>query len=232
MKSCATHAVESSKIHNGFDAAGSRFQTRQPSLSHTCLIGFKSSNKLSRGRLAMFCWFLYTSMMWVQLGLAMSSPSTMFLSSSESKGDRTPDSRITSWSFWEFKVSVTTFNYIMWSSDNAPHTIMLQLQFVAIKNQCRPFPFSNTATLFIFFQRSAYNTLRHVSTLSMPSCFIPAFLMAILHILSSFLICRFIQHTRLRLFHDSAAKEIYSCISNPGQHCVVSFPFMDSSEWN
>ena len=35
MKSCPTHAVESSKIHNGFDTAGSRFQTRQPSLSHT-----------------------------------------------------------------------------------------------------------------------------------------------------------------------------------------------------
>ena len=39
MKSCPTHAVESSKIQNGFDAAGSRFQTRQPSLSHTCSMG-------------------------------------------------------------------------------------------------------------------------------------------------------------------------------------------------
>ena len=35
MKSCPTSAVESSKIHNGFDMAGSRFQTRQQSLSHT-----------------------------------------------------------------------------------------------------------------------------------------------------------------------------------------------------
>ena len=55
MKSCPTHAVEPDKIHNCFDTAGSRFQTRQPSLSHTCSIGFKSGNKLGRGRLAMFC---------------------------------------------------------------------------------------------------------------------------------------------------------------------------------
>ena len=50
-----SNSGESSKIHNGFNTAGSRFQTRQSSLSHTCLIGFKSGNKLSRGRLAMFC---------------------------------------------------------------------------------------------------------------------------------------------------------------------------------
>ena len=31
MKSCPTHAVESSIIHNGFDTAGFQFQTRQPS---------------------------------------------------------------------------------------------------------------------------------------------------------------------------------------------------------
>ena len=55
MKSCPTPAVESSKIHNGFDTAGSRFQTRQPSLSHMCSIGSKSGNKLGRGILAMFC---------------------------------------------------------------------------------------------------------------------------------------------------------------------------------
>ena len=55
IKSCPTHAVESGKIHNGFDSAGSRFQTRQLSLSHMCLIGFKSSSKLGCGRLAMFC---------------------------------------------------------------------------------------------------------------------------------------------------------------------------------
>ena len=55
MKSCPTHAVESSKIHNCFDTAGSRFNTRQPSLSHTCSKGFKSGNKLGRGRLVMFC---------------------------------------------------------------------------------------------------------------------------------------------------------------------------------
>ena len=57
MKSCPTPAVESSKIHNGFDMAGSQFQTQWTSLSHICSIGFKSSNKLGRGRLAMFCWF-------------------------------------------------------------------------------------------------------------------------------------------------------------------------------
>ena len=39
----------------GFDTAGSRFQKLQPSLSHTYSIGFKSCNKLGRGRLAMFC---------------------------------------------------------------------------------------------------------------------------------------------------------------------------------
>ena len=30
----------------------------------------------------------------------------------------------------------------------------------------------------------------------------------------------------LRLFHDSTAKEIHSCISTPGQYCVVNFLFM------
>ena len=53
MKSCPTNAVQSSKIHNGFDMAGFRFQTRQMSLSHTCSIGFKSGNKLGQGRPAM-----------------------------------------------------------------------------------------------------------------------------------------------------------------------------------
>ena len=43
MKYCPTHAVESSKIHNGSNTAGSRFKTRQLSLSHTYLIGFKSA---------------------------------------------------------------------------------------------------------------------------------------------------------------------------------------------
>ena len=62
MKSCPTHEVASSKIHNGFDMAGSGFQTRQLSLSHTCSIGFKSSNKLGGERLAMFCQFLYSLM--------------------------------------------------------------------------------------------------------------------------------------------------------------------------
>ena len=69
MKTCPTPAVESGKIHNGFDTAGSRFQTRQPSLSHTCTIGFKSGNKLGHGTLAMFCLFLYSSMMLVKWGL-------------------------------------------------------------------------------------------------------------------------------------------------------------------
>ena len=43
------------QISHGFDTAGYRFQTRQSSLSHTCSIGLKSGNKLSLGRLAMFC---------------------------------------------------------------------------------------------------------------------------------------------------------------------------------
>ena len=54
MISCPSPAVESS-FHNGFDTAGSWFQARQPSLSHTCLIGFNSGNKLGHGILAMFC---------------------------------------------------------------------------------------------------------------------------------------------------------------------------------
>ena len=37
-------------------------------------------------------------------------------------------------------------------------------------------------------------------------------------------------YAALRLFHDSTAKEIHSCISTPGQYCVLSYPFMDSSE--
>ena len=120
MKSCPTYAVVSIKIHNGYETAGSRLKTRQPSLSHMCSIGFKSSNKLGSGSPVMFCWFSYSSMMRVQWGLAMSSRSTMFWSSSESKGDLTPDSRISSWYFWAFKVPVTTLNCIRWSSDNAP----------------------------------------------------------------------------------------------------------------
>ena len=68
----------------------------------------------------------------------MSSRSTMFWPSSESMGDLTPNSRIWSWYFWEFKVPVTTFNCIMWSSDKAPRTIMLQSKLLALKNQCRP----------------------------------------------------------------------------------------------
>ena len=36
IKSCLTPAVESSKIHNGFEKAGFWFQTCQPSLFHTC----------------------------------------------------------------------------------------------------------------------------------------------------------------------------------------------------
>ena len=83
----------------------------------------------------------------------------------------------------------------------------------------------------MFFQRSAYDTLRQFNTLGMSSCFIPAFLMAILHILSSFFFVDLSDIRVLRLFHDSTAKEINSCISTPGQYCVVSFPFMDSSEW-
>ena len=53
----------------------------------------------------------------------MSSQSTMFWPSSESNDGLTPDSRIWSWYFLEFKVPVTTFNCIMWSSDNAARTI-------------------------------------------------------------------------------------------------------------
>ena len=55
MKSCPTHAVESSKINKGFGTASSQLQTRQPSLYHMCLIGFKSGNKLHCGRLALLC---------------------------------------------------------------------------------------------------------------------------------------------------------------------------------
>ena len=47
MKYCPTPAVESSKIRNGLETAGFQFHTRQPSLSYTCSIGFKSSNKTS-----------------------------------------------------------------------------------------------------------------------------------------------------------------------------------------
>ena len=82
----------------------------------------------------------------------------------------------------------------------------------------------------MFFQRSAYNTLRHVYALAKSSCFIPVFLMAILHILSSFFFVDLSNVRVLRLFHDSTAKEIHSGRSTPGQCCVVSFPFMDSSE--
>ena len=56
--------------------------------------------------------------------------------------------------------------------------------------------------------------------------------MAILHILSPFFFVDLSNIQILRLFHDSTAKDIHSCISTPGQDCVVSFPFMDSSETN
>ena len=54
MKSCPTHAVESSKINNGFDTAGLVSNT-SAEIVHTCSIGFKSGNKLGRGILVMFC---------------------------------------------------------------------------------------------------------------------------------------------------------------------------------
>ena len=44
-------------------------------------------------------------------------------------------------------------------------------------------------------------------------CFIPAFLKVILHILSSFCIVDLSNIRVYRLFHDSTAKEIHSCIS-------------------
>ena len=53
---------------------------------------------------------------------------------------------------------------------------------------------------------------------------------AFLHILPSFFFVDLSNIRVLRLFHDSTAKEIHSCTSTPGQYCVVSFPFMDSSE--
>ena len=137
--------------------------------------------------------------MWVKWGLAMSSRSTMFWPSSESKGDLTLDSRISSRFFWAFKVPVTSFNCIRWSSDNAPRTMMLQQQFIAVKNQCRPFPFCNTATLSKFFQMSAYNTLRHF----LYPCKVILFHTSVPN--GNFthtvliLICRFIQHTRFKV---------------------------------
>ena len=53
----------------------------------------------------------------------------------------------------------------------------------------------------------------------MSSCFIPAFQKAILHILSSFFFVELSNIRVLRLFHDSTAKEIHSCISTPEQDC-------------
>ena len=51
----------------------------------------------------------------------------------------------------------------------------------------------------------------------MSSCFIPAFLMTILHILSTFFFVYLCNIRVLKLFHDSTSKEIHSCISTPGQ---------------
>ena len=45
------------------DTVGSQFRTHRPSSPHKCSIGFKSGDKLGNGRLAMCCWFLYSSMM-------------------------------------------------------------------------------------------------------------------------------------------------------------------------
>ena len=232
MKPCPSHAIESSKIYNSFDKAGFPFKTRQPSLSHTCSIGFKSGNKLGRGRLAMFCRFLYYPMMRVHGGITMSSRSNMFWPFSESTGDLTPDSRISSWYVWAFKVQVTTFNCIRWSSDNAPRTICfsnnsLHSSINVDRFLCVILPLS----LCSF--RGLLSTLwATLNTLAMLSCFIPAFLTAILHIQSSFFFVDVSNIRVLRLFRDSTAKEIHFCISTPGQYCVVSFPFMDSCEWN
>ena len=57
MKSCPTHAVESSKIRNGFDMAGFPVSNTSIELVPHVLDRVKSGNKLGRGRLAMFCWF-------------------------------------------------------------------------------------------------------------------------------------------------------------------------------
>ena len=90
------------------------------------------------------------------------------------------------------------------------------------------FPFSNTATLSFYLSLCSFKGLLTTlwdtfNTFAMSFCFIPAFLMAILHILSSFLFVDLSNIHVLRLFHDSTAKEIHSCISTPGQYCVGSF---------
>ena len=143
----------------------------------------------------------------------MLSRSTMFWPSSESKDSLTPASRISSWYFWAFKVPVTTFNCIRWSSDNTPRIIMLQSQFLALKNQCRRF-------LFVMLSLCSFKGLSFHT--SVPNGNVSHS--------DLFLLCLFIQHTRLRLFHDSTAKKNHSCISTLGQYCVVSFPFMGSRE--
>ena len=174
----------------------------------------------------------YSSMMWVQWGLAMSFRSTMFWPSSESKGDLTPDFTISSWYFWAFKVPVTTFNCIRWSSDNVPLTIIFSNNSLHSRINVDCF-LSVILPLSLCSLKSLLTTLWDTfNTLAMASCFIQAFLMAILHILSSFFSVDLSNIRILRLFHDSTAKEMHAYISTPGQYCVVSFPFMDSSEWN
>ena len=201
MKPCPTHAVESSEIHSVFDTAGFRFQTRQPSLSYTCSIGFKSGNKLGRGRLTMFCWFLYSSMMRIKWGLAMSSRSTMFWPSSEFKGDLTLDSRISSRYFWAFKVPVTTFYHTRLSSDNAPNAHSALHSRINVDR----FLFVILPLSLGSFKGLLTTLWDTFNTLAVSSFGIPAFLMAILHILSSFFFVDLSNIRVLRLFHDSTA---------------------------
>ena len=95
MKSSPTPAAESSKILNDFDTAGSRFQTRQRSLSHTCSVGFKSSSTSD----VQFIFVFFDDARSVRSYNVISEHHFLFWPSSESKGGLTPDSRISSWYF-------------------------------------------------------------------------------------------------------------------------------------
>ena len=85
--------------------------------------------------------------------------------------------------------------------------------------------------LSLYYSKGLLTTLCDtLNTLAMSFCFIPALLMAILQILSSFFFVYFSNIHVLRLFHDSSAEEIHFCISTTKQYCFVSFSFMDRSE--
>ena len=102
--------------------AGSRFKFVGRARPQSVRWGSKYGDEPSHGRLAMLCWFLYSSVVSARCSLAFSSCSTMCWSLGELRKGLTTGSDILFCHFWEFKVPCNTSKLRMRSEENAVHT--------------------------------------------------------------------------------------------------------------